>query len=122
MLGLGEHVGGEESRIAIGGDDENLGGAGDEVDADFAGEEFLGGRDIDVAGSDDAVGSGHGCGAVGEGRDGLRAAHLEYLRHLEQVSRSEDLIHGARAEQAQMFVTPATCAGTTVMMSVEGSG
>ena len=79
MFGLGEHVGGEESRIAFSRDDEDLGGSGDEVDADFAGEQLLGRRDIDVAGSDDAVGARHGFGSVGESGDGLRAAHLEDL-------------------------------------------
>ena len=50
------------ARIAVAGDDQDLGGTGDEIDADFAGEQFLGGRDVDVAGADDAVGARARCG------------------------------------------------------------
>ena len=121
MLGLGQHVGGEVARIAIGGDDQDFGGAGDEIDADFAGEQFLGGGDVDVAGADDAVGAGHGAGAEGEGGDGLRAAHLETLRTPSSAAVPKTSSTGL-GQATQMFGTPATCAGTTVIISVEGSG
>ena len=87
MLGLRQHVGGECTRIAVGGDDQDLGGPGDEIDADFAGQQFLGGGDVDVAGADDAIGARHGARAEGEGRDGLRAAHLKDVVHAQQVAR-----------------------------------
>ena len=90
VLGLRQHVGGEVARIAFGGDDQDLGGAGDEIDADFAGEQFLGGGDVDVAGADDAVGARHGARAEGEGRDGLRAAHLKDVTHAQQGRGAED--------------------------------
>ena len=122
MLGLRQHVGGEVARIAFGGDDQDLGGAGDEIDADFAGQQFLGGGDIDVAGADDAVGARHGARAEGESRDGLRAAHLEYVLR-RPAARAVPKTSATGAGQAtQMFGTPATCAGTTVIISVEGSG
>ena len=121
MLGLREHVGGEMSRVAFGGDDQDFGGTGDEIDADFAGEQFLCGCDVDVAGTDDAVGARNGSRAEGESCDGLRAAHLEDLAHAEQRGRAEDFGDGPR-RATQMFGTPATCAGMTVIMSVEGSG
>jgi len=44
------------------------------IDADFAGQQFLGGGDVDVARPDDAVGARHGARAKGERRDGLCAA------------------------------------------------
>ena len=96
MLGLREHVGREMPRIAIGRDDEDFGGSGDEIDADLAGEQLFRGRDVDVARSDDAVGARHRASAVGEGRDGLRAAHFENVLHAEQVGRAEDFGHGTR--------------------------
>ena len=85
------------------GDDEDLGGAGDEIDADFAGEQFLGGGDVDVAGTDDAVGARHGAGAVGEGGDGLRAAHLEDVRDAQQGGGAEDFGHGPCGQATQML-------------------
>ncbi len=80
VLGLRQHVGGEMARIALGGDDQDLRGPGDEIDSHFARQQFLGRRHVDVAGPDDAVGARHRARAVGEGRDGLRAAHLENVR------------------------------------------
>ena len=91
VLGLGEHVGGEVARIAVGDDDQDFGGAGDEIDADFAGEQLLGGGDVDVAGADDAVGARDGAGAEGEGGDGLRAAHLEDVADAEQGGGADRL-------------------------------
>src|SRR5436309_2879797 len=76
--------------VALGGDHEDLGGAGNEVDADFAGEELLGGGDIDVAGTDDAIGAGDGAGAEGEGGDGLGASHLKYVADAEERGGPED--------------------------------
>ena len=103
VFGLGEHVGSEVARVAIGGDDEDLGGAGDEIDADFAGEELLGGGDVDVAGADDAVGARDGAGAEGEGGDGLRAAHLEdVVATPSRVGRAEDFGDGARRGDADV--------------------
>ena len=116
MLGLRQHVGGEVARVAVGGDDQDLGGTGDEVDADFAGEQFLGGGDIDVAGPDDAVGARHGSRAEREGRDGLRAAHLEDVAARRAIARCRRPRRRASGEATQMFGTPATCAGTTVII------
>ena len=59
VLSLRQHVGREMPRVAFGGDDQDLSRAGHEVDAHFAGQQFLGGGDIDVARSDDAVGARH---------------------------------------------------------------
>ena len=102
-------------------DNQDLRRTGDKIDAGLAGQQFLRGRHIDVARADDAIGFRHRRRAERESRDGLRAAHLKHLRHLQQMRRAEDLIHRAWDTRADIR-TPATCAGTTVMMSVEGSG
>ena len=104
------------------GDDQDLGGPGDEIDADFARQQFLGGRDIDVAGADDAVGARHGARAEGERRDGLRAAHLKDAGARPAGRAVPKTSATGLGHATQMFGTPATCAGTTVIISVEGSG
>ncbi len=80
MLGLRQQVGGDPVGIAVlVGDDQHLRGAGDHVDADLAEHDALGGGDIGVAGADDLGDRRDGFGAVGERRDGLRAADAENL-------------------------------------------
>ena len=110
------------ARIAVGGDDQDLGRPGDEVDPDFAREQLLGGRDVDVAGADDAVDARHGRGAEGERRDGLRAAHLKDVRRRPAGAPCPESPRTGCGQATQMFGTPATCAGITVISSVEGSG
>ena len=75
VLGLGEKIGGDESRIGGPvGEDHDLGRSGDHVDADDAEHAALGGRDIGVARTDDLGDRRDGCGPVGERGHGLRAA------------------------------------------------
>jgi hypothetical protein len=121
VLRLRQHVGGEMARVAVGRDDEDFGGAGDEIDADFAGEQLLGGGDVDVAGADDAVGARHGAGAVGEGGDGLRAAHFEDVLDAEQTGRAEDFGPPALARRRRCS-DARHLRGNTVIRMVEGSG
>jgi len=102
VLCLGEHVGGEMGGVSIGGDNQDLGGAGDEVDADFAGQEFLGGGNINVTGTDDAVGARNRARSEGKGGDSLRAAHLKNLAEAEDPGRSEDLGYRFRAGDANI--------------------
>ena len=123
MLGLGEHVARVVPRIAIGGgNDEDLGRACDEVDADFSGEELLGGGDVDVARSHNAIGARHSAGAEGKGGDGLCAAHLEDVQELEHGGGAEDFGDGARGQAIQTFGTPATSAGMAVIEHGGGRG
>ena len=121
VLGLRQHVGGEVARIAVGGDDQDFGGAGDEVDADFAREQFLRGGDIDVAGTDDAV--GRGTVRVPKAKAAMACAPPIWKTCATPsrcaVPKTSSTAFG---QATQMFGTPATCAGTTVMISVEGSG
>ena len=58
---------------------------------DFARQQLLRRRDVDVAGTDDAVGLGHRARAEGERRDGLRAAHLENVGDSQQPRRAQNL-------------------------------
>ena len=57
----------------------------------LAGDQFLGGGNVDVSGADDAVDLRHGFRAVGEGSDGLRAAHLEDVRDSEPLRDAQNL-------------------------------
>ena len=121
VLGLREHVGGDPRRLAFVGDHQDLRGSGDEVDADFAREQLLRRGDIDVARTDDAIGARNRLRAIREGRDRVRAAQQEHVVDSEQRCRSQDL-GNRRGDVTQIFGTPATCAGITVIISVEGRG
>ena len=103
VLGLREHVGGEEARIGLGRDDQDFGWAGDEVDADFTSQQTLGRCDVDVAGANDSIGSWDGFGSVGKRGDGLCAAHLEDPIESETVSDAIHLVDRFRAGDADVF-------------------
>src|SRR5579885_2594564 len=103
VLGLREHVGGEPLRVALSREDDNFGGSGDEVDAGLAGDELFGGRDIDVAGANDAIDAGHGFRAVGQRGDGLGTAHAEEVRHAEPFREAQNFRAGVRASGADGF-------------------
>ncbi len=103
VLGLGEHVGGEEPGIALGGDDEDLGGTGDEIDADISREQLLRRGYVDVSGTYDAIGARDGFGSVSKSRDGLRAAHLEDLVDAEDVRGSVNLVDSLGAGYADVL-------------------
>ena len=75
VLGLRQQVGRDPVRDCRRvGDDQHFGRAGDHVDADLAEHLALGGGDIGIAGADDLGDRRDGRGAIGERRDGLRAA------------------------------------------------
>ena len=50
----------------------------------------LGQGDKDVAGAQDLVDPGHALGAIGQGGDGLGAAHAEDAAHAGDVAGAED--------------------------------
>ena len=78
MLGLRQHVDGEEARLGrFVGHDIDLAGPGELVDADLAEDLALGLVHIGIAGADDLVHGGNGRRAVGHGCDRLRAANPE---------------------------------------------
>ena len=97
-------------------------GPGDEVDADFARQQLLRRRDIDVARPDDAIRARNGLRAISERGDGVRATHHEnVVRH--RAGDAVPRISGTGlGDVTQTFGTPATCAGITVIISVEGRG
>jgi hypothetical protein len=102
VLGLRQHVGRQMPWIAVGGNDQDFSGASHEVDAHIARKQLLGRRHVDAARSHDAVRARHGARAVGEGRDGLRAAHLKYPLHSQKVRGTQDLRHAVRAGHADI--------------------
>ncbi len=91
MLRLRQHIGREVPRIARGRDNQNLRGTRHEVDADLPRENLLRRRHINIARPDDAVRARHRLRAVRKRRDGMRAAHLEKVRDLQQSRGTENL-------------------------------
>ena len=90
VLGLGQQVGGDPVGIVVAvGDDQHFRRAGDHVDADGAEHLPLGGRDIGVAGADDLGDRRDRLGAIGEGRDRLRAADAVDLGDAGEVGRGQ---------------------------------
>ena len=96
VLGLADQVGGDVHRVGgVVGEDRDLGGAGLGVDADLRTADPLGRGDVDVARPGDhvdrrelgAVGVG---AAVGQQRDGLRAADRPHLVDAEQRGGGQD--------------------------------
>src|SRR5665213_546774 len=92
VFGLRQHVGGDKPRIGVGGNNEYFSGTRDEIDTDFAREEFLGGGNIDVARTHDAVRARHRFGSVSKGGDSLRAAHLKDPMNAKNVRGSENFV------------------------------
>ena len=89
--------------------------------------QHLGGRHPCVAGADDLLDRFDGLGAVGKGGHGLGAAHGPHLidRRAAQAvpaSPGRPCHRPAPGVATAIEATPATWAGTTVMISVEGSG
>ena len=96
MLGLADQIGRDVHRVGgVVGEDRDLGRPGLGVDADLRAADPLGRGDVDVARPGDhvdrrefgAVGVG---AAVGQQRDGLRAADRPHLVDAEQRRRGED--------------------------------
>ena len=121
VLRLGQHVGRQAPRVALRRDDHDFRGAGYEIDSHFARQQLLGGGHVNVARAHNAVRFGDRARAEGERRNGMRAAHFEALA-TPSNSATPNTSSTRRGEAMQMLATPATCAGTTVMMTVEGSG
>ena len=104
VLGLGEHLGGDEPRIGpVVGQHEHLGGAGRAVDDHVARDLGFGFGDPAVAGPDDGVHPGHGLGAerergdragAAQGEEPVRAGHPAGGEHL---GRGSTVRPGGRA-------------------------
>ena len=109
------------------GEDGDLGRPGLGVDADHASHQAFRGRHVDVAGAGDHVdGLDLRRVAVGGQRDRLRAADGVHLVDAEQGARGEDRrVRPAaelllRGENTAIDSTPATCAGTTFITTLDG--
>ena len=133
VLGLADQVGGDMRRVGgVVGEDRDLGGPGLGVDADLRAADPLGGGDVDVAGPGDHVDRRQfgpvGVGAaVGQQRDGLGAADGPYLVDAQQRGRGQDRRVRQSVELAACGglaitseSTPAVCAGTTFMTTLDG--
>ena len=72
------------------GDDQHFGGTGDCIDADLAEYQTLGSSDVGIAWTDNLVDGGHTIRTIGEGRDGLCAAHPVGLCHAGNMSSGQD--------------------------------
>ena len=125
MLRLGQQVGRDVGRVAAAVvDDQDFARAGDHVDADLAEDQLLRGRHIDVARPGDLLHPRHGCGAVGEGRNGLRPADAEDPVDAGELGGHQYMRIRSRRPGvgATMMIspTPATLAGTAFMMTLEG--
>ena len=91
VLQLRREVGGDEVRAGVlVGQDHDLGRARDAVDADRAEDLSLRQRHVDVAGPGDDVDPRDALGAIGEGRDRLRAADPIYGIDAGDARRRED--------------------------------
>ena len=91
MLRLAEHIGGYMGGVAFAvGNDQDFTGARNHVDGHQPENLLLGLRNIRVAGADDFVHLGDAFGTVGQGSDGLGAAHLEDLIHPRDLRRRQD--------------------------------
>ena len=121
VLGLRQQIGGDPARVAVGRDDDDLGWAGDKVDPGFARDQLLRGGDIYIAWAHNAIDLRHRLGSIRQCGDGLRATHAEHVRTPSHCAMP--IISGLGFGHAtQMVATPATCAGITVISSVEGRG
>ena len=97
VLGLGEQV--DRHPVGIGravGDDQHLRRAGHHVDADDAEDAALGAGDVGVAGTDDLVHLRNGLRAVGQRRDGLRAADGEHAIDAGQMGSGQHQLRSSR--------------------------
>ena len=130
VLGLGDQVGGQVVGCrAVVGQDRDLGRTGLGIDADDSAQQSLGRRDVDVAGSGHQVDPRHPLDPVGEHRDRLRPADRVDLVDPQQRARRQ---HGRVRPAAELRLrrrgrprsspTPATCAGTTFMTTLDGIG
>ncbi len=120
MLGLGQQIGGDPGGIdAVVGADDQLGGAGDRIDADVAEHQALGRGDVGVSGADDLVDARDALGAVGQRGDRLRTADDEHAGDAGEARRQQRLGEGPGVI-ITISRTPATCAGTAVMITVDG--
>jgi hypothetical protein len=117
VFSLGEKIGGDESGFAGCGEDDSFGGTGGEVDGAIARDKLLGGSDETVARAEEFVAARDAVGAVSEGGDGLRAADTGDFSTPRRLAAAR--VRRWAWATTVMRGTPATCAGMTVMRSVE---
>ncbi len=93
VFGLGEEVGGDVvGSGGVVGDHDHFAGAGERIDVDGAVGLLLGEGDEQVSGADDFVDGGDTVAAVGEGGDGLGAAHPVDLVDAQFVTSREQVV------------------------------
>ena len=93
MLGLGEEIGGDDSRIGrVVGNDEDFARTGDAVDVDRAENEAFCARNVHVARAHDLVDARNGGCAIRERRDGLGAAGVHDRAHAGEVRGGVDRV------------------------------
>ena len=118
MLGLGGEL---EFRdrppVGVGEEDDDLGRPGRKVDRYVTGDEQLRLVHVRAAGPDDLVDPLD----VREPRDRLRAAERPHLAEPERLGRGRDEPGASGGVVTTSLPTPATCAGTAHMTSVEMS-
>src|SRR5260370_6746216 len=89
VLGLGKEICGHPTRVAVIGEDNGFGWAGRQIDGAIAADELLGGGDIFVTGPEDFLDAWNRLGAIGESRDGLRAADAGDFRDTKKARGGE---------------------------------
>ena len=120
MLGLRDQIGGDELRVAARGEDDRFGGAGEHVDRAIGADDALRGGDEAVARAENFIDARNRARAVGERGNGLRAAHARDCVDAERFCGSEQRGPGCGLATT-IRRTPASCAGITVISSVETS-
>src|SRR5260370_5071584 len=89
VLGLGEEICGHPTRVAVIGEDNGFGWAGRQIDGAIAADELLGSGNIFVTGPEDFLDAWNRLGAIGESRDGLRAADAGDFRDTKKARGGE---------------------------------
>ncbi len=115
VFGLRQQVRGDEVRIGrLIGDHQHFRRAGRQVErraVGVGGDQLLGRRHPAVAGSEDLVDLGDGCGAIGHRRDRLRAADLEDCVDAAQLRRDQHARIGAAVAARRRAQHPLRAAG-----------
>ena len=80
MFGLRDEIRGDETRIAARSDNENFRGAGRQIYGAIGADDLFCGSDVTIAGSEYFIHARHRMRAIGQRRDGLRAADARDFR------------------------------------------
>src|SRR6185437_7707667 len=105
VFSLREHVGGNPGWISILRDDDDFRRTRDEVDSDVTRQQLFRRRDVDVAGTHDAVHARNRRGPESKRRNGLRSAHAEDVPHIQKSRHGKNFGAGMRRGNADGFDT-----------------